>query len=68
MTEPELTPINEDEEYWYNRKTKSVDVGMLAPGPDRIGPFRTREEAERALEIVQERANAWADEDAEEDR
>ena len=31
----------------------------VAPGKDRLGPYATREEASRALEIVQERNREW---------
>jgi hypothetical protein len=45
-------------------KTKSVvtddnDVKAV----DRLGPYATREEAERALETVEERNKAWDDDD-----
>lgn len=68
MTDHGLTPLNDDEQYWYNTETGEVDYGMIAPGPDRLGPFRTREEAERAPEVVKERAKAWRAEDEEEDK
>jgi len=46
-------------EYWYNDRTGEVEVGPQSLAVDRIGPFKTREEAERALEIVAERAAEW---------
>ena len=56
-----------DDKYWSNTKTRAVEHGMLSPAPERVGPFDTAEEAERAPEILQERARAWAEEDRRED-
>ncbi|MFJ4175787.1 SPOR domain-containing protein [Microbacterium sp. NPDC089696] len=58
---------NGDEKYWYNLNTKQVEFGMLSPSADRVGPFDTEAEAAHAPEKLQERARAWADEDAAED-
>lgn len=54
-------------EWWYNSRTGQVEEGPQSLAADRIGPFETREEAERAPEIVAERAREWAAEDAAED-
>ncbi|HRP99861.1 MAG TPA: methionine aminopeptidase [Terrimesophilobacter sp.] len=54
-------------EWWYNSRTGQVEEGPQSLAADRIGPFDTREDAERAPEIIAERARAWADEEAEED-
>lgn len=52
--------------WWYNHRTGEVEEGPQSLGSDRDGPFETREDAERAPEIVAERAKAWRDdEDAE---
>ena len=53
-----------DKHFWYDVKTKSVvtddnDVKAV----DRLGPYASREEAERALETVEERNQAWDDDD-----
>ena len=37
------------------------------PAPDRVGPFETRAEAERALEILRANSAKWAEEEAAED-
>lgn len=55
------------ETYWFNVKTGEVEVGKQSLSIDRLGPFETRAEAERATEILQERAKKWAEEDAEEE-
>lgn len=54
-------------DYWFNTKTGLVEQGKLAAAPYRVGPFATREEAARALEILTQRAKNWANEDANED-
>ncbi len=53
-----------DEKYWYNLETRTVEFGMISPSADRVGPFDTEAEAARAPEKLQERARAWADEEA----
>ena len=46
--------------WWYSLKTHAVeDDGGPTPGKDRLGPYPTREAAERALETVQERNKEW---------
>jgi len=61
---PPEDPTGADTEYWFNDRTGLVEVGPQSLAIYRIGPFKTREEAERALEIVEQRADAWAAEDA----
>lgn len=51
-------------EYWYNLETGVVEEGMVSPGYDRAGPFASREEATRAPEIIKQRSQQWAAEDA----
>jgi uncharacterized protein YfcZ (UPF0381/DUF406 family) len=46
--------------WWYDLNTKTVltddnDTKVT----DRLGPYETREEAERAMERVEERNEAW---------
>lgn len=53
-----------DEKYWYNLKTGGVEFGMQSASVDRVGPFDTAEEAQRAPELMRERSKAWAEEDA----
>lgn len=52
------------DKYWYDVKTKSVvtddnDVKAV----DRLGPYASREEAEHALEKVEENNKAWDEDD-----
>ena len=38
--------------YWYNTRSGAVEEGPQSLSMDRLGPFGTREEAERAPETV----------------
>ncbi|MEE1620272.1 SPOR domain-containing protein [Zafaria sp. Z1313] len=46
-------------DYWYNTVTKQVETGAQSDWTQLIGPYATREEAERALEKVEQRNAAW---------
>jgi hypothetical protein len=46
----------EEVQYWFNTKTGKVEVGPQSLSLHRVGPFATKEEAGRALEIIAERA------------
>ncbi|GAA1564855.1 hypothetical protein ACIFOC_01975 [Leucobacter aridicollis] len=59
--------INDPEEtYWFNSKTGEVEEGPQSLAIYRIGPFKTREEAQRAPKLLAERAREWNEEDEEE--
>ena len=51
-------------EWWFNNKTKQVEEGPQSLGSDRDGPFESREAAEKAPEIIAERARKWAQDEA----
>lgn len=53
--------------YWFNTKTSQVEQGHQSLAIYRIGPFETREEAARALEIVAARAKAMREQEESED-
>ncbi|WP_139417206.1 SPOR domain-containing protein [Agromyces laixinhei] len=61
--------MSEDVEhmFWYNLKTGGVEQGFVSPSVDRVGPFETRAEAERALDVLRENSAKWAEEEAAED-
>lgn len=59
----EHTLDDPDTVFWFNERTGEVEEGPQSIALDRIGPFSTREEAARALEIVAERARKWHSED-----
>ena len=56
--------MDEDQSWWYCLKHAAVEHGPGCPGKDRLGPFASREEAARALEIVHERNQEWDAADA----
>jgi hypothetical protein len=58
----------DSDKYWYNLTTGQVEHGFESPAVDRAGPFDTAEEAARAPEVIRERARAWAEDEARDDR
>jgi hypothetical protein len=56
------------EKYWFNLKTGKVEFGYESPSVDRAGPFESAEEAARAPETLRERARAWAEDEARDDK
>ena len=55
---------DEDQQWWYNSRTKQVERGKQSNAIDRVGPFATEEEARHAPEKLQENAQRWAAEEA----
>lgn len=51
--------IDEAPQWYYCLKHHKVEGEVGCRAKDRIGPFATQEEAEHALEKVQERNEAW---------
>ncbi len=43
-------------EYWFNLKTRAVEVGPQSLSIDRVGPFASESEAKNAEAIIAERA------------
>jgi hypothetical protein len=52
-------------EYWFNTATGQVEEGPQSSWANRLGPYGTREEAQRALEKARERSESWDREDEE---
>ena len=50
--------------YWCTRHNRVESGDQVCPARHRLGPYDTKAEAERALEIVRERNEAWEAEDA----
>ena len=48
-----------DEKYWYCLKHHAVEGSVGCPVRDRLGPYATADEAEHALEKVEERNREW---------
>lgn len=53
--------------YWFNIRTKQVEHGPKSSSEDRIGPFESAAEAANAEAIVKARAQAWAEQERQED-
>lgn len=59
---------DESVQYWFNTHTGQVEVGKQSIALYRLGPFASREEAERAPQIIADRAAEWrAEEERERD-
>jgi len=54
---------DENPEYWFNLKTLRVEVGKKSPASFRVGPFRTREDAQDALTTIANRNRVWREEE-----
>ncbi|WP_103500969.1 MULTISPECIES: hypothetical protein [Streptomyces] len=52
-------PTGKAGEWYYCLKHQTVEEGMDCPGKDRMGPYASREEAARAMEIAHNRDEAW---------
>jgi hypothetical protein len=59
--------VSDAPKYWFNIRTKQVEVGLKSSSEDRIGPFESAAEAANAEAIVKARAQAWAEQEREED-
>jgi hypothetical protein len=52
--------------YWYNVDTQEVEVDAMSDWQHLLGPYDTREEAEKALEKVKSNNKKWDEEDQDE--
>jgi len=59
--------VSETPKYWFNIRTKQVELGLRSSSEDRIGPFESAAEAENAEAIVKARSEAWRAQENEED-
>ncbi len=50
-------------EYWFNVRTRTVEEGHQSDSSDLMGPYSTREAAERALQTARENTERWDDEE-----
>lgn len=57
--------MSEGTQFYYNLSTGSVEEGRQSSGTELMGPYATRQEAERALQTASARNEKW--EDADED-
>lgn len=59
--------MSDTPKYWFNVRTKQVELGLKSSSEDRIGPFETEAEAAKAEAIVKARSEAWRAQESEED-
>ncbi len=59
--------MSDTPKYWFNIRTKQVELGLRSSSEDRIGPFETEAEAAKAEAIVKARSEAWRAQESEED-
>lgn len=52
-----------EREFYYNIETHEVEEGKVSDWTQRIGPYPTREAAERALLTAAERSASWDEAD-----
>jgi hypothetical protein len=45
--------------WYFNLVTKQVEEGPVSPNIERLGPYNTRAEAEKALELAAKRNEQW---------
>ncbi|WP_425481710.1 SPOR domain-containing protein [Kocuria coralli] len=48
-------------EYWYNLRTREVETGPQSDYSQLMGPYATREEAQRALQTAAQKTKEWDD-------
>jgi hypothetical protein len=52
------------QQFWFNVRTGKVETELdRGPARDLLGPYPTRQAAERALQTARERTEAWDAED-----
>jgi hypothetical protein len=60
-------PVSDEQEtaYWWSLVHHRVEQGPGSPDSERLGPYRTYEEAETALDRARKRSEAWDAKDRE---
>lgn len=53
--------------FYFNLASGKVEQGRLSDSYNRVGPFKTFEEAAQAPEILRARARKWAEEESSEE-
>ena len=59
--------MSDSPKYWFNTRTKQVELGLKSSSEDRIGPFETEAEAANAEAIIKARSEAWKQQESEDD-
>lgn len=65
VSNDELPDLSDGKKWYYNTRTGDVEYGKLSSFTHRMGPYDTREDAERALKIARARNDIWEAEDKE---
>ena len=60
----EAKDLPEDQQYWYNTYTHTVEQGAQSDYRQLIGPYASEAEAKDALKIAQARNEAWEEADS----
>jgi hypothetical protein len=50
-------------EFYFNIRTREVEEGRQSDWSELMGPYPTREAAQRALETAREKTERWDEED-----
>lgn len=54
---------DDNKKQWYfNAVKKQAELGMVSPIEQRMGPYKTKEDAEHAWDIVVDRNARWEEE------
>ena len=65
VSNDELPDLSDGKKWYYNTRTGDVEHGKLSSFTHHMGPYDTREDAERALKIARARNDIWEAEDKE---
>lgn len=58
-----MPDVEPEKGFYFNIETGRVEHGLVSDWTKRMGPYRTREEAEHALETAARRTEAWDEAD-----
>lgn len=62
-TEADIEQEGGKVEYWFNTKTRQVEEGHQSDWSNLLGPYGTREDAERALATAEANTEKWDEAD-----
>jgi hypothetical protein len=58
-----LVAMDGEQRWWFCLRHRTVEPDDGCPGKERLGPYKTREEAAHALETARRRTEEWDAED-----
>ncbi|CAB4628000.1 unannotated protein [freshwater metagenome] len=59
--------MSDKPQYWFNIRTKQVELGLKSSSLDRVGPFDSEQEAQNAEEIIKARSQDWKQQEIDDD-